>query len=71
MHFFNNLSAPVQQSDQELQQRLRDRLGSLPPVSDLASEEAMARIERLAGQVELGEFDGTREKKSAKTPRTL
>ncbi len=62
MHFMNNLSGPVQQSDQELQQHLRDQLGSLPPVPDLASEEATARVECLAGQ------DGTKEKKSAMTP---
>jgi len=61
MHFFNNLSAPVQQSDQTLQQRLHDRFSSLPPVPDLASEEAAARVERLAGQ------DG---KKNAMMPRT-
>lgn len=68
LHFLNNLSKPVQQSDQELQQHLRDRLDSLPPVPDLTAEEAAARVERLVGQVELCEFDGTKEKKSVLTP---
>lgn len=59
LHFLNNLSIPVQQSDQELQQHLRDRLGPLPPVPDLTTEEATARIEHLTGQdgTKKNEFD--------------
>lgn len=50
MHFFQNLSEPVQKADQALRQTLRDRLSSLPSVPDLESEEAAARIEQLVSR---------------------
>ena len=47
MHFMKNLCEPVHRADQKLRQTLRDHLCSLPPVPDVESQEASARVEHL------------------------
>jgi len=47
MHFMKNLSEPVHRADQTLRQTLRDHLGSLPDVPDLAVEETTTRMDYL------------------------
>jgi hypothetical protein len=50
MHFMKNLSGPVHRADQRMRQTLRDHLCSLPPVPDIESQEATARIEHLVSE---------------------